>query len=77
MQTILELVGRNEQPGGIIMVLAIIGAILLYMLVACVFSSLGYAWNRWLRHLNIISRGWPPEHLDADGDFKKPSDDEE
>lgn len=26
--------------------------------------------NRWIRHRNIVARGWPPEHLDADGDFK-------
>jgi hypothetical protein len=27
--------------------------------------------NRWIRHLNIVARGWPPPHLDADGDLKK------
>lgn len=26
-------------------------------------------WNRLLRHLNIRKAGWPPAHLDADGDF--------
>lgn len=26
--------------------------------------------NRWCRSRNIVSRGWPPAHLDADGDFK-------
>lgn len=26
--------------------------------------------NRWIRHRNIVAKGWPPEHLDADGDFK-------
>jgi hypothetical protein len=26
--------------------------------------------NRFFRHLNIQSKGWPAEHLDADGDFK-------
>lgn len=25
-------------------------------------------WNRWVRHLNIKAHGWPPAHLDADGD---------
>jgi hypothetical protein len=25
-------------------------------------------WNRWMRHLNIKAHGWPPAHLDADGD---------
>lgn len=26
--------------------------------------------NRWIRHRNIVSKGWPPEHLDGDGDFR-------
>jgi len=26
--------------------------------------------NRLLRTVRIVARGWPPEHLDADGDFK-------
>lgn len=26
--------------------------------------------NRWIRHRNIVAHGWPPDHLDADGDFK-------
>ena len=26
--------------------------------------------NRLIRHLNIKAAGWPPEHLDADGDVK-------
>lgn len=24
--------------------------------------------NRWIRHRNIAVAGWPPAHLDADGD---------
>jgi hypothetical protein len=27
--------------------------------------------NRWIRSRNIASKGWPPPHLDADGDFKE------
>lgn len=26
--------------------------------------------NRICRSRNIVARGWPPPHLDADGDFK-------
>lgn len=26
--------------------------------------------NRVIRCINILSRGWPPVHLDADGDFQ-------
>jgi len=29
------------------------------------------SWGRFLRHLNIRNRGWPPDHLDADGDFEE------
>ena len=25
-----------------------------------------------VRAMNIRKHGWPPEHLDADGDYKKP-----
>jgi hypothetical protein len=28
------------------------------------------------RHLNIRSQGWPPPHLDADGDLKDEDDEE-
>ncbi len=30
--------------------------------------------NRPLRHMNIRKHGWPPEHCDADGDFKEKED---
>jgi len=26
--------------------------------------------SRFFRHLSIRKAGWPPEHLDADGDWK-------
>ena len=26
--------------------------------------------NRYFRSRNILKQGWPPEHCDADGDFK-------
>lgn len=26
--------------------------------------------NRWIRHRNIVAKGWPPFHLDADGDAR-------
>ena len=28
------------------------------------------------RAMNIRKHGWPPEHLDADGDYKKPKAEE-
>lgn len=37
-----------------------------YTLIECM-AALG---KRVLRSINIAARGWPPAHLDADGDFK-------
>lgn len=35
------------------------------------FHYLFLSWNRWLRSRNIKAAGWPPPHLDVDGDFAK------
>lgn len=32
--------------------------------------------NRWIRHRNIAIAGWPPFHLDADGDTRTLDDDD-
>lgn len=32
--------------------------------------------NNSIRHRNIIKCGWPPTHLDADGDFSQVAKDE-
>lgn len=35
------------------------------------FGCLLYnGWKRFVTHLNIRKAGWPPPHLDAEGDFK-------
>lgn len=39
--------------------------IFMYGCIGCPFRAL----NRWIRHRNIVVRGWPPEHLNADGDW--------
>ena len=48
-----------------------------FILVIFVFTAFGsvlftmrFCWNRLLRHLNVRKAGWPPVHLDADGDWK-------
>ncbi len=43
---------------------------IVWMITALIFRC----WNRLLRHLSVRRRGWPPEHLDADGDWM-PKDD--
>lgn len=32
--------------------------------------------KRWIRHRNIVARGWPPFHLDADGDTRSLDDED-
>lgn len=39
-------------------------------LIVAPFNFVFRCWNRYLRSRNIAARGWPPAHLDADGDFK-------
>lgn len=33
--------------------------------------------SRLIRHFNVRKAGWPPPHLDADGDFKSENKDDE
>lgn len=40
--------------------------LLVYITARCAFLC----WNRLMRHMNVRKAGWPPAHLDADGDFK-------
>lgn len=53
---------------------ALVAAIILSLLVSdallALFALLTKAYNRRLRSKNIAAKGWPPPHLDADGDFK-------
>jgi len=50
-------------------------ALLMVVVLACAAVSPFFfafcAYNQTLRSRNIIARGWPPPHLDADGDFKE------
>lgn len=32
--------------------------------------------NRWIRHRNIVAAGWPPFHLDGDGDTRSFDEDD-
>jgi sterol desaturase/sphingolipid hydroxylase (fatty acid hydroxylase superfamily) len=50
---------------------------LLMFLIGCqaaisIFGGLINLLNRVIRHMNIRKHGWPPDYLDADGDFKRP-----
>jgi hypothetical protein len=47
--------------------LAFIALLFAYHLISAVLFRLP---NRIVRHLNIRKAGWPPAHVDADGDFK-------
>ena len=50
---------------------AFVGSMILLYLVLWIPSRLIFIIvNRTLRHLNIRKHGWPPSHLDADGDWR-------
>jgi len=40
-------------------------------------TILKFCINRPLRAMNIRKHGWPPEHCDADGDFKPEPDNDD
>lgn len=48
---------------------------LILLLVICYFLTLPV--RLLIRHLNIRKQGWPPEHLDGDGDFKNDDKDDD
>jgi hypothetical protein len=48
--------------------------LLTFALACCVVQVISYPFrlvNRFVRARNIKNAGWPPEHLDADGDTVK------
>ena len=44
--------------------------ILITLISLCVISSIFYLIKNMIRAINIANAGWPPNYLDADGDFK-------
>ena len=51
--------------------LGIFITVVAYYAVTAPFRYMVLAYNRRLRSQNIHAMGWPPAHLDADGDFKQ------
>lgn len=48
--------------------------ILLSVILHYTINGLVSSWSRLLRCVMVLGRGWPPSHLDADGDFKETED---
>lgn len=44
------------------------------IILSIVLHFLHVGWLRFWRFWNIQKHGWPPEHIDADGDFKTKKD---
>ena len=44
--------------------------VLAFFLLCSIYYLLRYSIVRGCRTINIAIRGWPPSHLDADGDWK-------
>lgn len=49
---------------------------LTFFLAYILLHSIGFCWNRLMSTIRVSKAGWPPQHLDADGDFKDSSKDE-
>jgi len=45
--------------------------VLTFFLACIVAQAICNIWNRTFRHWNIRKHGYPPQHCDADGDFKE------
>ncbi len=64
IETILEIAFRGFWP--------FLGMlILLNLVLALVINTIYKSWKRFTRMLMVRKHGWPPEHLNADGDFPK------
>lgn len=59
----------SEHPVIIVIIIIISGLIIANILYYILYFPF-WIINRWLRSRNIKHQGWPPAHLDADGDFK-------
>lgn len=44
-----------------------VGCVILLVIVLQFFTNV---WCRFVRTIKVLCRGWPPSHLDADGDWK-------
>jgi hypothetical protein len=42
-----------------------------FFLLSCICNTIYYIIKYIIRGFNIRKQGWPPEHCDADGDFKQ------
>ena len=42
-----------------------------FFLLYILLYSIGFCWNRLMGTIKVMKAGWPPSHLDADGDFKQ------
>jgi len=62
----------NYPFGSFLVIMATLSAIS-YILHAVLFNLPA----RMIRHLNIRHAGWPPPHVDADGDFNSCEEDED
>jgi len=47
------------------------------ILLSLILNFISNMWYRFWRHFNLMKHGYPPEHCDADGDFKQTKEEEE
>lgn len=70
--------GWTSCPGALTMTeYALAHPWLTLLLALCFLQGAVILGNRVLRSINVALRGWPPAHLDADGDWKAEEESEE
>ncbi len=68
--TLLEFADRNQGT-------ALLALVLSCLLTLSVVNLLWFMWSRATRTIMVCLRGWPPEHLDAYGDFRPVDEDDD
>ena len=64
MNQIIQNLTVSGNLTGVVLLIIILAALLITLILSGVCKII----NRIIRHFNIRARGWPPKHLDADGD---------
>lgn len=68
MESYFNYMANHWWVGGILSTFIVLGGL-------CLLNTILKLFNRIFRSLNIMIRGWPPSHLDGDGDWKPSNED--
>jgi hypothetical protein len=74
MNEYLTFAGTHPILGTLFLVIAAFFTLAISISIARILDSALVLVNRFIRHWNVRKAGWPPNHLDADGDSVKNSE---